>query len=81
VDLAEAHELGVLQTGNQPQNSRLFGEFQMILEPDQVITIGAQILLAKLDDGVGSAPGSRIVKAHGLHRAETQRVAARRASS
>src|SRR6266436_8167460 len=76
MDLAEAHELSMLQAGNEAQNPRLLGEFQMILKPDQIVTIGTQILLAKLDDGVGPTSGSRIVEAHGFHRAEAQRVAA-----
>ena len=76
VDLAEAQELGLLQARDQPQHARLFAELHMVLESDQVEALGAQIFLAKLHDGPGTASGARVVQAHRLHGTEAQRVAA-----
>src|SRR5579872_1805374 len=76
MDLTEAHELSVLEPRNQPQDSRLLAESQMVLKADQVIAIGSQVLLPKLDHGPRSAPRSRIVEPHGFHGTETQSVAA-----
>ena len=76
VDLAEAEELGLLEAGDQAQHARLLAELHMVLESHQVEALGAQILLAKLHDGPGTASGARIVQAHRLHGAEAQRVAA-----
>src|SRR5579885_3247628 len=47
----------------------------MILEADEVVGVGHQILLAELDGGVRLAPGARVAQAHRLHRPEAQRVA------
>src|ERR1700716_3924913 len=74
VDLAKAHKLGVLEAWNQPQNPRLLGESQVVLEADQVVAIGSQVLLPKLHDSIRSAAGSRIVEPHWLHRSEAQSV-------
>src|SRR3954453_22710727 len=74
MDLAEADELGALQSGDQAQDARLFTEFQVVLKPDQVEAGGAQVLLPKLDDGPRTPARARIGKAHGLHGPEAQRV-------
>ena len=44
MNLAEAHELGPLQSRNHPHNSSLIAESQVILKSDQIVAIGAQIL-------------------------------------
>ncbi len=48
----------------------------MVLEAHQVEAVGAQIFLAKLHDGPGTAAGARIEQAHGFHGPEAQRIAA-----
>ncbi len=76
MDLAVAEKLGVLEAGDEAKDARLLAEPHVVLEADQVEALGAQIFLAKLDDGPGAAAGARIVEAHGLHRTEAERVAA-----
>src|ERR1700738_5140751 len=48
----------------------------MVLESDEVVAVGAEVLLAELHDGVGPAASLRIGEADGLHGAEAQGVAA-----
>ena len=72
---AEAHELGVLETGNQRQHARLFTPLQLRLEPHQAEMVAGQIVLPQLHDGKRRAPGARIGQADRLHRAEPQGVA------
>src|SRR5260370_30279007 len=76
MDLAEAHELSVFEPRNQSQDPGLLGESQVVLKPDQIVAIGPQVLLPKLDHGIRSAPRSRIVKPHWFHRTEAQGIAA-----
>src|ERR1700753_1619293 len=47
----------------------------MILEADEVVGVGHQILLTKLHGGVWLLSRARVAKADGLHRPEPQRVA------
>ena len=72
MDLAELQKLGVLETGNQPQNPGLFAVSQMVLKTDHSKSIGHQIFLSKLHARVRLFAGSRIAQALWLHRAETQ---------
>src|SRR5438309_2011466 len=76
VDLAVAEESGVFEAGNEPQDAALFSVLQVVLEADEVVAVGAEVLLAKLDDGVGPAAGFGVGEADGLHGAEAQGVAA-----
>ena len=76
MDLPEAEELGVLQAGNEAQDAGLFAELHVVLKTDQIEALGAQILLAKLHDGPGTASGAWVLEAHGFHGAEAQGVAA-----
>ena len=76
MDLPVAQEARVFEAGNQPQNAGLLAELQMILEADQVVTVGAQIFLAQLHDRPRRLAGARIAQAHRLHGAEAQRIAA-----
>ena len=76
VDLAVAQEGGVLQAGDQAQDAGLLAELQVVLEADEVVAVGAQVLLAKLDDGVGPASGPGVGEADRLHGAEAEGVAA-----
>ena len=66
MDLSVAQEFGVLQARDHAQNAFLFAELQMVLEADEVITIGAQIFHAQLDAGVGAAACARIEKPMGF---------------
>src|ERR1051326_9095379 len=47
----------------------------MILEADEVVGVGHQILLPELDGGVRLSSGARVAKSDRLHRPEAQRVA------
>ena len=76
MDLPVAQELRVFEARNQAQNPLLFGETKMILKADQVVAVGAQILLAQLHGGVRTPARARIDQAHRLHRTEAQRIAA-----
>ena len=48
---------------------------EVVLEADEVVGVGAEVLLAELNDGVGPAAGFGIGEADGLHGPETERVA------
>ncbi len=74
VDLAVAQETCVLQAGDHAQDAGLLAELEVVLEADEVVGVGAQVLLAKLDDGVGNVSGVRIAQADGLHGTEAQGV-------
>ena len=75
MDLAVAQKLGVFEAGNQPHDALLFAEPQMVLKADQVVTIGAKILLSELHRRPGTAAGARVGESHRLHGAEAQRIA------
>ena len=76
VDLAVAQEGGVFQAGNEAQDACLFSKLKVVLEADEIVAVGAEILLAELDDGVGPATGLGIGETDRLHGAEAERVAA-----
>ena len=44
----------------------MFAEFQMVLEADEVVAVGTEIFLAKLDDSVGPAAGLGSVRPTGF---------------
>src|ERR1022692_2739789 len=76
MNLTEAEELRMFQSRNHAQDAGLLAELQMVLEADQVEAIGAQVFLAELHGGPGTAARARIDQSHGLHGAEAQRIAA-----
>ena len=76
VDLAVAEEGCVFEAGDEAEDALLLAELQMILEADEVVAVGAEVFLAKLDDGVRPATGLGIGEADGLHWAEAEGVAA-----
>lgn len=76
VDLAVAEEGGALEAGDQAEHAGLLAKFQVVLEADEVVGVGAEVLLAELDAGVGPAAGLGIGEAGGLHGAEAEGVAA-----
>src|SRR3546814_17198443 len=69
---AQPRELGLLQPRNGPENPHLLGMFELGLEADDVPQRAERIILPELDDGMGPAPGFRIIEADRLHRAEAQ---------
>ena len=71
---AEADELGLFKSGDEPKHTRLLAPFDLRLESDQAEMIGRQIVLSKLHDRVRRPTGPRIDEANRFHRAETQRV-------
>src|ERR1035438_4269200 len=76
MNLAEAQEARILKPGNQAQYAGLLAKFEMVLESDQVVAVGAQILLAQLHHGPGGLAGAGIAQADWLHGAEAEGVAA-----
>ncbi len=76
MDLAEAQEFCLLQAGNQAQHPRLLAEFQVVLQADQVVGVGAQVLAAQLHHRPGHLAGARIAQADRLHGAKAQRFPA-----
>ena len=74
MDHAEAHELGVLEPGNQPQHARLLAPLHLRLEADQAEVVAGEVVLPQLHDRVRLASGARIGQADRLHRPEAQRV-------
>ena len=76
MDLAVAQEARIFKAGNHAQHARLLAEFQMVLEADQVVAVGANVLLAQLHYCPGAQAGAGIAQANRLHGAKAQRVAA-----
>src|SRR5579875_2970997 len=76
VDLAVAEKFGVFESGDEAKDAGLFAELHVVLEADEVVAVGAQSLLAKLDGGVGPAAGLGVRETGGLHGAEAQGIAA-----
>ena len=76
MDLAVAQERCVFQAGDEAQDALLVAELDVVLEADEVVAVGTQILLAKLNDGVWRDLGAGIAQAHGLHAAEAEGIAA-----
>ena len=76
MNLAVAQKARVFEAGNEAQYARLVAKLEVVLEADQVVTLGAQIFLSQLNHGPGPLASARIAKAHGFHRPEAQRIAA-----
>ena len=53
MNLPVAQEARIFQAGDQPQHARLLAEAEMVLEADQIVGVGAQILLPELHHRVG----------------------------
>ncbi len=49
VDLAVAEEVRVLEAGDQAQDACLLAELEVVLEADEVVGVGAEVFLPKLD--------------------------------
>ena len=49
---AEADELGLLQSWNQPEDACLLAPFELRLESHQAVVIAGEVVLAQLHDGV-----------------------------
>src|ERR1043166_7018465 len=71
-----AQEFGVLEAWNHAQHSRLLTKAHVILESDQIVAVRPRAFLAKLHHGVRPLPRPGVDEAHGLHRSESQGVAA-----
>ena len=76
VDLAVAEESGVFEAGDEAEDAGLFAEFEVVLEANEVVGVGAEVFLAELDAGVGPAAGSGVGESGGLHGAEAEGVSA-----
>ena len=75
MDGAEAQELRVLESGDDPEHALLLGIAKARLEADEIPHAAGAILHAQLHDGVRLAAGARIDEADRLHRPEAQRLA------
>src|SRR5258708_19247458 len=75
VDLTVTKKARIFQAGNETQHFCLLTKFQVILEADEVIRVGAQVLLPQLDCCVGDAAGPRIFQSNRLHWSEAQSIA------
>src|SRR5438270_10859597 len=74
MNLTVTDESGIFQPGNQPQNTRLLAELQVILKSDQIVRVRTQIFLAQLDHRMWHQPGTRVFQSDWLHRADAQRI-------
>ena len=74
MDHAETDELGLFQTGNQPEHPGLLAPFQLRLKAHEAEVIAGQIVLPQLHRGERRTTGARIHQADRLHRSEAQRV-------
>src|SRR5262250_4026939 len=75
VDLPKAEKARIFESWNQAQDPGLLAVFQVILESHQIVGIGAQVLLPKLDDRVRRLAGSGVFEADRLHGSEAEGVA------
>src|SRR5438270_11678450 len=75
MNLPIAQKARAFQSWNQAQYTSLLREFQMVLKTYQVVRIRAQVLLAQLNHGIGTASGSRINQPNRFHGAKAQSVA------
>ena len=66
----------VFEAGDEAQHAGLVTKFQMVLEADQIVGIGAQVFLAQLHYGIGRLADARIAEPDWLHGAEAQRISA-----
>ena len=70
---AEAGKFGLFKTRDHPENTHLFGIFQLGLKAHHIIQRGQCIILPQLHDRVGFDQWiMRVGQADGLHRAMTQ---------
>ena len=74
VDHPQPHELGLLETRNQPEHAALIRPPELRLEADQAEVVGREIVLPELDHRVRLAPRGRVREPDRLHRTEPQRV-------
>src|SRR5947209_7079351 len=72
--LSEPEELCMFKTRDHAEDTRLVAELHVVLKPDEIVTVGALVLLAKLNDRIGPSTRSRIVQSRGLHGSEAKRV-------
>ena len=76
VDLAVTDEFGVLEAGDEAEDSGLLGVLEVVLKAYEVVGVGAEVLLTELDYGVGPAAGFGVGETGGLHGAKAEGVAA-----
>ncbi len=76
VKTAEADELGVRQTGNQPKDAALFGIGHLGLETDQIVEGSFPVFLTQLNHCVRAPAGARIAQSDCAHRSKGQSCSA-----
>ena len=74
VDGAQAHELGLLQPRDEPEDPLLLAVFQLGLKAHQVVERAFPVFGPELDHRKGLAAGVGVGQAHGLHGAEQERT-------
>jgi len=60
MDHAKTHKLGLFQSGNQSEHTRLLAPFHLRLKSHEAEMVSGQIVLPQLDGGVRFTSGSRI---------------------
>src|SRR5688572_18172639 len=74
MDLTELQELGVLQSRYQTQHACLLAVSQMVLETDEPVCVGHQVLLSELNASVRLITRFRIRQTLRLHRSKPERL-------
>src|SRR5262249_28678621 len=72
---AEAHELGMLEPGDQREHACLLSPFELRLKAHKAEVIARDRVLTQLHRGVRRTPTPRIDETDRLHRAEAERIA------
>ena len=67
MDLTVAEKAGVLEAGDQAQHTGLVSEFQVVLETNQVVGIGAKVFLTQLHYRMRGPAGARVTQTYRLH--------------
>ena len=70
----ESNELRALEPWNRAEDALLLGNLELRLEPDEVVVLAREIVLAQLHDGPRDLPGAGVGKTHGLHRPVAERL-------
>src|SRR5712692_3775290 len=76
MNLPEANEFSLFESGNQTKHTFLLAELEMVLKTNQVVAVRKHILLSELHDGERLPISARIAKTNRFHRTVTQCVSA-----
>ena len=74
MDLAVLQDLGIFESRDKPNNARLFRIAKMVLETDEAVSIGHQVLLPQLHACIGLLSCFWVRQTFRLHRAVSQSI-------